>query len=473
MKNLKNIFRAYDIRGTYPDKINGKIAYKIAIAFANKLNPKTVAVGKDMRSASDDVCDGIINGLLDSGVNVKNMGQITNPMLGFSVWKYGLDGGIIASASHDAIGYAGIKMMSKNAITVAGNDPEIKNPVLSDDLKTSDTKGKIENLDIKADYLKFLLSFIDAKSIKPLKVFINPFFGSIGLIIKDIIKNLPIKPIYFQAEPTKDFGKIIEPDPLTKEIRTDSITEFKKSGSDFGTMWDGDGDRCFFIDENGDFINAPYITALISKHILEKYPNSKIVGDSRIIWPIQKSIKENNGKFIESKAGYKFIKEKMAKVNAILGAEMSGHYFFKSNHNCDNGIIPLFWILEILSQTDKKLSQLVAPYKQGHFMIDEIEIVGKNFDEISKKLKSHFTGLKQCSSSFSLFNTLKRGLRYFDANHDFNNYKINETDGLTVEADDFRFNIRPSNTEPDIKLNIEAKSKKTLDQIKTEVLKLI
>lgn len=440
----KNIFRTYDIRGLFPDDIDENAAYKIAVAYALKTKAKNVALGKDLRSASDSIYNGLEKGLVDCGANVKKLGTITNPMLGFAVWNYNLDGGIIASASHDKVGYAGIKMMSRDAISIPGDDPDIKNSVLQDDLAISSAKGSSEDLNIKEDYLKFLFSQIDIKAIKPLKVFIDPFFGSIGLIIKDIAQKLPIEPIYFQVEPTTDFGNVDEPDPLTPNIRKKSLEEFKKSGADFGVMWDGDGDRCFFIDENGEFINAPYITALISKHILEKNPGAKIVGDMRIVWPIEKAVSENGGEFIQSEAGYRFIKEKMAENDAEFGAEMSGHYFFKTNHNCDNGIIPLLIISEILSKSDKKLSQLVAPYKQGHLMIDEIEITGKDFKEILEKLKSQFK-----------------------------DFDTDETDGLTVKNDDFRFNIRPSHTEPDIKLNIEAKSQEKLDEIKEKVLSII
>jgi phosphomannomutase len=288
------------------------------------------------------------------------------------------------------------------------------------------------------------LAQIDRSKIKKLKVFLDPLYGSVGLIIKNLIAELEIDPVYFQAEPDANFGGLSEPNPLNPEIRERSLKECKKSGADFGVMWDGDGDRCFFIDEFGNFIDAPYITAVLSQHILKKNYGAKIVSDPRILWPVTKAVDENGGKLIISKSGYRFIKEKMADVDAIFGAEMTAHYFFKENHNSDNGIIPFLLMLEILSTSNKKLSELVAPFKAGHFMIDEIKIKISDFSALSEKIKSHYCEFQQ-----------------------------NEIDGLTIESDNLRFNIRGSNTEPGVKLNMEAKSKEILESEKEKLLNLI
>ncbi|MCX6810749.1 MAG: phosphomannomutase/phosphoglucomutase [Candidatus Berkelbacteria bacterium] len=438
----QTIFKAYDVRGIYPEQINGEIAYKIAVAYANKIQPKTVIIGKDIRVASDDICENIVRGLVDSGVSVKAAGRMTNPMIGFGTWFYDFDGGIIASASHNPIGYGGIKTMKKDAVTIPGED--LKDPVVNNQLKISEQKGSVEEINIADDYEKFLLTQIDRKKIKKLKVFIDPLFGSVGLIIKDIVSKLNIEPVYYQSDPDANFGGLSEPNPLNPEIREKSLVEFKKSGADFGVMWDGDGDRCFFIDELGNFIDAPYITAVLSEYILQKNSGAKIVSDPRILWPISKVVKENGGELVISKSGYRFIKEKMVEVDAVFGAEMTAHYFFKENHNSDNGIIPFLLLLEILSQSDKKLSQLVVPYKEGHFMIDEIKVKVDNFASLADKIKLEYSG-----------------------------YTLNEIDGLTIEADNFRFNIRGSNTEPVVKLNMEAKSKEILDSEKDKLLNIL
>lgn len=440
----EKIFKAYDIRGTYPDQLNGEIAYKIGVAYAKKVKPRTVVIGKDIRAASDEIYDNLIKGLVDQGVAVKAAGRMTNPMIGFATWYYGYDGGVIASASHNPIGYGGVKMMEKGAVSIGGVDPDIKGGVLEGDFTPQDQKGSIEEVDIKDDYINFLKEFITDTDLKPIKIFADPLFGSVGLVIKDLLKDLPFELVYNNAEPSAEFGGLPEPNPLNSEVRQGSIEKFKASGAEFGVIWDGDGDRCFFLDESGNFIDAPYITSLLVGEILSKNPGGKVVCDPRVTWPIIKAVEENDGEFFTSKSGYRFIKEKMSEIDAIFGAEMTAHYFFRENKNSDNGIIPFLLVAQIVSRTGKRLSELVAPYQEGHAMIEEIKLPVEDPSELIAKIKDSYSDCKQ-----------------------------DELDGLTVESDLFRFNFRASNTEPAAKLNMEAKSKDILESEKKRLLEII
>lgn len=440
----QKIFKAYDVRGLYPDQLNEEIAYRIAVSYAKKLKPNTVIVGKDVRTASDEIYEKLIEGLVDQGVNVKVAGRMTNPMIGFATWYYDYDGGIIASASHNPVGYGGIKMMRKGAVSIAGEDTELKAGVLGGDIAKSEQEGSVDEVDIKADYIKFLKNFVEIEKLTKIKVFLDPLYGSVGIVIKDLLRDFPIEPIYNNADPDSGFGGLVEPNPLNSEVRKCSIEAFKASGAEFGVIWDGDGDRCFFLDEEGNFIDAPYITALLAEHILRKNPGAKVVGDPRIVWPIEKATKDNGGEFVPAKSGYRFIKEKMAEVEAAFGAEMTAHYFFKEDKNCDNGIIPFLILLGIVCESGKKLSQLVAPYKEGHVLIEEVKLTIEDPSDLIAKIKDEYKEFKQ-----------------------------NELDGLTVESDEFRFNLRASNTEPVAKLNMEAKSQGVIEKEKTKLLSII
>ncbi len=444
MEINEKIFKAYDVRGIYPDQLNGEIAYKIAVSYAKKIKPKQVIVGKDMRQASDEIYDQIVEGLIDQGVDVFLAGRMTNPMIGFATWFYAYDGGIIASASHNPVGYGGIKMMSKGAVSIPGEDTELKSGVIEGNFDSLGDKGSATEVNINKDYIKFLLKFVNISKLKKTKIFFDPLYGSVGLIIKDLLNELPVEPVYNNADPDQNFGGLSEPNPLNSQVRGGSVEKFKKSGAEFGVIWDGDGDRCFFLDEAGNFIDAPYITALLCEQLSKKYPKLKVVGDARIIWPIEKAVTENDGQFFSTKAGYRFLKEKMLKEGAEFGAEMTAHYFFKENHYCDNGIIPFLLVWQIISESGQKLSQLLSKYQAGHALSEEIKFQVEDPAEMIKTVKENYREFSQ-----------------------------NELDGLTVESPEFRFNLRGSNTEPVVKLNMEAKSQEILKREKEKLLSIV
>lgn len=444
MKIDEAIFRAYDVRGTYPDQLNEEVASRVALAFAEKVKPKTVVVGRDLREASEKMENAVKEALISRGIKVFEAGAMTNPMMGFAVFNYGYDGGIILSASHNPIGYGGLKMFEKDAVSIPGEDKEIKKYSLVGVPNYIGKKGSVEKIDIACDYIELIKSTIDTSRLSQKKILFDPMYGSVNLIIDKVLKGLPIERVNLHTKPDKLFGGLSEPNPLNPKIMREALELAKKEKPDFGVMWDGDGDRVFFIDERGDFIDAPYITAVLAEHILKIKPGSKIVGDTRIIWPIEKSVTQNGGKFVESKSGYRFLKEKMSEVGAPFAAEMTAHYFFEEMRNMDNGIIPFLMIWSLLSEKKCTLSELVAPYKEGHFMMEEVK---KEVDNVEKVLGS-----------------VKKA---------YKDYCSHTMDGLSILSDQFRFNIRSSNTEPVIKLNMEARSREVLDKEKKKVLNLI
>lgn len=439
----EKIFRAYDIRGTYPDQVNEDVAYKIASAYAEKIKPETVVVGRDLREASDKMFAAVVKALTDRGVNVQDAGQMTNPMIGFAVFNYGLGGGIILSASHNPVGYGGMKMMREDAVTIAGNDEQLKKFSLDGVGAYDGPKGTVKKVDIFDDYVAFVRSMIDEKKLASKKILLDTTHGSVGLIIDKILKDLPVRADFIHKQPDFKFGGLCEPNPLNPEIQKEALQKAASGDYDFTLMWDGDGDRVFFLDEKGKFINAPYITAALVETVVGKHGQRPVVCDPRIIWPLQNACQKVGVEMVTSKSGYRFMKETMGRVGASFGAEMTAHYFFEETHFMDNGIIPFLLIWELLSKSGKKISELVAPFQKDHFMIDEIKFKIEDPSEIISELKT----------------------KYADAKQD-------DLDGLTIEYPDWRMNFRASNTEPAAKLNLEAKNEKLLKE-KTEELKKI
>ena len=440
----ESIFRAYDVRGLYPEEINEETAYLIGRAYAQRVKPKKVVIGQDLRESSANLKAKVIEALLDEGVEVYDAGKMTNDMISFANFNYGYDGSIILSASHNPIGYGGIKMAKAEAITVPGDDPKIKEAVLKNQFGNKKSGGSIKKIDIMNDYIRYVKEFINIKNLQKKRILFDPLYGSVSLVLDKLLEDLPVERINLHTKADINFGGLSEPNPSNREIRQETEEMAIKEKPDFSVIWDGDGDRCFFLDENAEFVPAPYITSSLVEYILKHKPGAKIVSDVRILWPIEKATEDNGGKFVISKSGYRFIKEKMVETDAEFGAEMTAHYFFKDNKCADNGIIPFLMIWALLSEKNCTLSDLVKSYRQDHFMIDEMKF----------KVDNAKTVLNKVAKSFR-------------------EYEQNDLDGITIEAPKFRINLRGSNTEPVIKLNMEAKSQEILSRQEEELLGLI
>lgn len=441
-----NIFKAYDIRGIYPSEINEDIVYKIAQAYAKFLNfPKKVALGKDVRLSSPSLWKAAASGLGDTGADVVDIGTCSTDMYYFAVANYGFDGGMMISASHNDKQYNGIKMVREKSIPISGDAgiKDIKKLVLDNFSYKGDKKGEIEKINLLDNYVEKILSFIEPKKIKKFKTVADANFGMAGKVLEKISEKLPMDIIKLNFEPDGNFPKG-KPDPLIAENRKETQELVVKSKADFGVAWDADADRCFFIDEKGEFVEGSYVSAILAKIMLAKNPGAKILSDPRIIGPIKNTAEVAGGQLILNKVGHSFIKEKMREIDAVYAGENSGHYYFKNFFYCDNGMIPLLLMMEYLSETNQKLKDLNDYYRKNFPVSGEINLEVKEITPIFKKLQE----------------------KYADGEQDL-------IDGLSVTYPDWRFNLRASNTEPVVRLNIEADKKELLEEKKKELLNLI
>ncbi|OGM84385.1 hypothetical protein A2421_02160 [Candidatus Woesebacteria bacterium RIFOXYC1_FULL_43_18] len=443
-----SIFKAYDVRGIYPDNITPELAYKIGQAYAEFIKPKgEVVVGNDVRLHSEELKMKVAEGLTDSGVDVVDIGLISTDMYYFAVGNYGFAGGIQSSASHNPPEFHGFKMIREKVIPLTFEDgiSQIRDLIVKDEFVKSETKGKIRKLNIDDDYVDYILSWLKLKDIKHFKVVINPNFGYAGVMFRKIVERgkLPIEIIGLNDEPDGTFPKG-RPDPFIPDNRIEISELVKSSEADFGIAWDADADRVFFCADGGLFAEPYYLNTVLIKQMLKKYPKEKIIYDPRYTWALIDAIKENGGEPVISKVGHSYIKEKMREVNALYATESSGHTYFRDFWYADNGMIPVMQILEFLTENDVKLSEVIQPVINKYFISGEIntEVTDKEgkMEEIAEK--------------------------YADGN-------VSRLDGVAVEYSDFRFVVRPSNTESLLRLTLEAKSKDLMEVKRDEVLAII
>lgn len=443
------IFRAYDVRGVYPNQLNEEIAYKIAQAYCKFINPKKVALGYDVRLSGPALFESVKNGFIDHGVDVVDIGLVSTEILYFTVGDYGYDGGIAISASHLDREWNGMKITREHAYPISGGSgmEEIKKIVLDGYSHKAEVSGAVSKKNVMDAYLNKCLSFVDLNKIKPLKVVANAMFG---LALENIKKlNLPIELIMLNEKPDGNFPKG-QPNPLLPEQQIETIEIIKKEKPDFGVAWDGDGDRFFVFDETGRFIPPYYVLAFLTKYFCSKFPNAKVVHDLRLAWAIEDEARAVGAKTIRSKAGYPDVRKLMRDNEALVGCETSGHMFFKDFFYTDNGLIPFLIMLQIVSELGKKTSELFDKYFENYPISGEINIKVADQDQVQpilEKLEKHF------SQNFET--------------------SINRIDGVSFEHSKWRANIRGSNTEPVVRMNVEAKTQEILKQKTQEILELI
>lgn len=442
-----NSFKAYDIRGKVPTELNVEMAYKIGRAFANNVNAKKIVVGYDIRKSSLELSEALINGITDSGSDVINIGLCGTEMIYFSTSYFNTDGGIMITASHNPPEYNGMKFVKKDSVPVGYDSGlnKVEEMVVKNNLgEISNKKGSVEKIDVMNDFINHLDKFYDPDKIKPFNVVVNAGNGCAGLALNAIEDRLPIKMIKIFNEPNSDFPNGV-PNPLLIENRKPTIDAVLKNNADIGVAWDGDYDRCFFVDEKGDFIEGYYIVGLLAKSILKKHPGEKIVHDPRLVWNTLDVVNSSKGIAVQSKSGHAFIKQKMREVNSIYGGEMSAHHYFRENAYSDSGMIPFLLIMQLMSEENKSLSDLVEEMIANYPCSGEINSTIADPAAKIAEIEKLYTG-----------------------------GKVDKTDGLSVEYDEWRFNLRMSNTEPIIRLNVESKGDVLLMEEKTkELLDLI
>ncbi|SHO51015.1 phosphohexomutase domain-containing protein [Desulfopila aestuarii] len=443
-------FKAYDIRGRVPDELNDDLAYKIGLACAPALGVSRVAVGHDIRLSSQGLVGALTRGLREGGVDVVLLGLCGTEEIyhaAFSMEKEGLDGGIIVTASHNPADYNGMKFVVKGArpVTGEGGLRQMADMIVQGKLPRPAAKRGVQtDLIDKTAYIDHLLGYVETAQLKPLKLVVNSGNGCAGPIVDLLARHLPFEFIRLNHDADGTFPRGV-PNPLLPENREETAAAVKMHGADLGIAWDGDFDRCFFFDERGEFIEGYYLVGLLAEEMLQQEPGGTILYDPRLTWNTEELVIRAGGRPVMTKTGHAFIKERMRLENAIYGGEMSAHHYFRDFGYCDSGMIPWLLICSLLSRGEKMLSQLVAERIERFPVSGEINNTVNDPDAVIQRLETVYAG-----------------------------GEIDYTDGLSMSFPDFRFNIRKSNTEPLLRLNVESRGNCKLLQKKTaELLQII
>lgn len=445
-------FKAYDIRGRLPDELNAEMAYRIGRAYAEYLKPARVVVGYDIRLSSPELAEAVSQGLIDGGSEVLDLGMVGTEEVYFATYHLKTDGGIMVTASHNPKEYNGMKMVRAGAEPVSGDTGlnAIRDLVASRDYARTGSlelyRSKTRAYDITAEYSRHLLSFIDTKALTPLKVVVNVGNGVAGHMVKSVAKALPFEFIWLYPEPDGTFPHGI-PNPLLPENRQATTDVVRAHGADLGVAWDGDADRCFVFDEHGECIEGYYIVGLLAQAFLKKSPGASIIHDPRLTWNTIELVEEAAGNPVLCKTGHAFIKERMRKEDAVYGGEMSAHHYFRDFAYCDSGMLPWLLVAELMCQLKQPLSQMVAERQARYPISGEINVHLDDAKQAVQGVLDHYasTALRQ----------------------DF-------TDGISLEFEQWRFNLRSSNTEPVVRLNVESRGDAALVASKTaEILSLL
>ncbi|MEA1988759.1 MAG: phosphomannomutase [Pseudomonadota bacterium] len=441
MKNL-SCFKAYDIRGKVPESLNEDLAYKIGLAFVNELNAKNVVVGYDIRLESVGLADALKKGITDAGADVLDIGLCGTEEVYFSTFHHQADGGIMITASHNPKGYNGMKLVSKGSKPISGDSglKAIEARVIDNNLTKANQAGLVKTHFDKTDYIQHLLTYVDLNALKPLKLVMNAGNGSAACVMQQIAEQLPFECVFVHDTPDGHFPNGV-PNPLLPENRASTAEAVKAHNADFGIAWDGDFDRCFMFDENGEFIEGYYLVGLLAETLLKKHPGEKIIHDPRLTWNTIDQVKQAGGIPVQSKTGHAFIKERMRLEDAIYGGEMSAHHYFKDFAYCDSGMIPWLLIAELISKTGKSLSSLVSERMQSYPCSGEINYTVEDVPSILEKILTFYEKDKPV---------------------------LDETDGVSLDFGSWRMNIRASNTEPLLRLNVESRADEKLvwDKVK-------
>ncbi|WP_370299846.1 phosphomannomutase [Abyssibacter sp.] len=440
-------FKAYDIRGKVPDDLSPELAFRIGRAYAAELQPKRVVVGRDVRDSSQALINALALGLQQAGCEVHDIGLCGTEEVYFATFHFEMDGGIMVTASHNPLGYNGMKLVRAGSQPISGDSglKAIEARAAEDDTPLPSIEPTLVPLEHRAAYVQHLLGYLNVDALRPLKIVTNAGNGGAGVVIDALAPFLPFEFIKVHHQPDPTFPNGI-PNPLLPENRAATAEAVKAHGADFGVAWDGDFDRCFLFDENARFIEGYYIVGLLAKALLIKSPGDKIIHDPRLTWNTVDEVRRAGGEPVMSKTGHAFIKERMRKENAVYGGEMSAHHYFRDFAYCDNGNIPWLMVAELICREGKSLSQLVNE------RIDAYPASG----EINRKVADADATIVAIEQAFA-------------ADGD-----IDRTDGLSVDFPTWRFNLRKSNTEPVIRLNVESRADMALMQEKTDaILKLV
>ncbi len=434
-------FKAYDIRGRIPEQLNADIAYRVGRAYADWLQPQDVVVGYDVRLTSPQMSQALGAGLLDGGANVHDIGLCGTEEVYFATAHFGMDGGIMVTASHNPVDFNGMKLLREQSRPISGDTGlfDIHDRAVAESWREVSRRGTRRSLQHRLAYLEHLLAFVDRAALKPLRIVVNAGNGGAGPVLDALAERLPFEFVRLHHEPDGRFPNGV-PNPLLSENRRETEQRVLETGADLGIAWDGDFDRCFLFDEHGCFIEGYYIVGLLAEAFLRRHPGEKVIHDPRLIWNTIDIASELGGIPVQSKTGHAFIKERMRLENAIYGGEMSAHHYFRDFFYCDSGMLPWLLVAEWISLSGKPLSELVSE------RLDRFPVSG----EINRRLKDP-----------------GRALAGLEAHYRSTAEGIDHTDGLSMTFGRWRFNVRSSNTEPVVRLNVEARGDRALMEHKT------
>lgn len=442
-----SVFKAYDVRGLAPQEIDAEGAYRIARAYVDVFEPASVVVGHDMRVTSEALAEAVVRGITDAGADAVSIGLVGTEMMYFTVGEYGYDGGIQVTASHNPKEYNGMKIVRRGGLPVGGDSglDRVRDAALAAGFKEPKAKGSASDRDVLDDYTEKVLSFIDVDAVAPLKVVLDGGSGMAGVMLSKVLPRLPIHATGYFLAPDGTFPDH-QPNPLLEENRRFIIDKVIEEGADLGIAWDGDADRCFFIDDTGTFVSGDFITALLAESILTTHPGATILYDLRASDAVPDLVTEHGGKAIESRVGHAFIKLRMREESAVFAGEVSGHYYFGDFYSVDAGVPPALLLLELLSRSGRKLSELLAPLRAKYFISDEINTRVADVPLKLQELKDTFGG---------------------------EGATVTHLDGVSIRRPEYHFNVRPSNTEPLLRLNLEAFSRADMERYRDQVLEVI
>jgi phosphomannomutase len=441
------VFKAYDVRGIYPSELDEDGAYAIGRAYVEQFEPKRIAVGRDMRVSSPSMAEAVIRGAFAGGSEVLDIGMIGTEMLYFAVGELGLDGGVTVTASHNPKQYNGMKIVRRGALPVGGNSGllEIRDRALAIEETPSDEPVEgVEEVDIYPPFVAKVVSFIDPSAVKPLRVVIDAGNGMAGAMLPPILERLPVDAERCFFEPDGTFPNH-SPNPLLPENREFVMGKVLEEHADLGIAFDGDADRCFFVDDTGEFVPGDFVTALLAELILEKEPGAKIIYDVRASWAVPDTVERLGGIPLVNRVGHAFIKHRMREEGAVFAGEVSGHYYFRDFNQADSGTIPALLMLELVSKRGRRLSELLQPYRERYFLTGEINTPVEDVPLKLQEIKERFG---------------REG-------------EVSHLDGMSITARDWHMNVRPSNTEPLLRLNLEALDPELMQRKRDEVLAVI
>jgi phosphomannomutase len=440
-----NVFKAYDVRGVYPTELDEEGAYAVGRAYVEQFEPKRVAVGRDMRESSPGVAAAVREGAADGGADVLDLGLVGTEMVYFAVGSLGLDGGIMVTASHNPKQYTGMKIVRRGALPVGGESGllDVRDRAVAAAWRDAE-RGSITEKDIWREFVDLVLSFIDVGALGPLRIVIDAANGMAGTMLPPVLERLPMLDVvrcYF--EPDGSFPNH-EPNPLLPENREFIVGKTLEEGADFGVAYDGDADRCFFVDDTGDFVPGDFTTALFAESILAKEPGGKVIYDVRASWAVPEAITKAGGEAFVNRVGHAFIKQRMREIDAVFAGEVSAHYYFRDFSQADSGTVPFLLMCELVSKRGK-LSGMLSQFRDRYFITGEINTPVADVPAKLRELEERFGPAGT----------------------------VSHLDGLSVEVEDWHFNVRPSNTEPLLRLNLEARSEELMKRKRDEVLGVI